>query len=52
VFKFTINEKPVFVLSDSRKYTKECFKFTMIKDNSMFEQIPLKRVTKMIKEKS
>lgn len=52
VFKFTINEKPVYVLSDSRKYTKESFKFKMIKDNSMFEQIPLKRVTKMITEKS
>ncbi len=52
VFKFTINEKPVFVLSDSRKYTKECFKFTKIKDSSLFEQIPLKRVTKMITEKS
>jgi translation initiation factor 2B subunit (eIF-2B alpha/beta/delta family) len=52
VFKFTRNEKPVYVLSDSRKYTKESFKFTKIKDNSLFEQIPLKRVTKMITEKS
>jgi len=52
VFKFTIAEKPVYVLSDSRKYTKESFKFTKIKDNSLFEQIPLKRVTKMITEKS
>ncbi|MEI7484662.1 MAG: YpsA SLOG family protein [Ignavibacteria bacterium] len=52
VFKFTINEKPVYVLSDSRKYTKESFKFTKIKDSSLFEQIPLKRVTKMITEKS
>lgn len=50
VFRFTVAEKPVYVISDSRKYSIESFKFTWIKDNSLFEQIPLKRVTKLITE--
>ena len=50
VIKFNINKKPVYVLSDSRKYCKELHKIKTYA-NSMFELIPLKRVTKMITEK-
>lgn len=48
VFKFNVNNKPVYVLSDSRKYSKENIKYLRIKDNTLFEQITLKRVTKVI----
>lgn len=39
---------PVYVLSDSRKYTKEYFKNSGNSSNSLFERIPLKMVTKLI----
>jgi len=52
VIRLNVKSKPVYVLSDSRKYRKGPFKFASLNDNSIFEQTPLKRITKMITEKS
>jgi len=40
----------VYLLSDSRKYTKESFKNSGNRDKSLFERIPLKMITKVITE--
>ena len=52
VFSLNVKGIPVYVLSDSRKYTKGLLRTTGIKNNSLFETIPLKRITKVITEES
>jgi translation initiation factor 2B subunit (eIF-2B alpha/beta/delta family) len=51
VKKLNLSYKPVYVLSESRKYTKGGLKYANICEDTLFEQIPLKRITKMITEK-
>jgi translation initiation factor 2B subunit (eIF-2B alpha/beta/delta family) len=41
---------PVYVLSDSRKYTKKTFKNSKSNGKSLFEQIPLRMIAKLITE--
>jgi translation initiation factor 2B subunit (eIF-2B alpha/beta/delta family) len=52
VKQMNINEKPVYVLSESRKYTKDGLKYANLTEETLFEQIPLKRITKMITDKT